>query len=195
MDVYAEITPHDLAALSLCRAADSLEKTNSQPSTWFFVILDLHRALYCALIASLAGSAQIGVYSEKLQAEWLAYFESSRTDPDAEAPTGDYVLSFRELLSQAEVQNPLLQLTEERRTDILMLNDFRGNLEHVKPQSWCLEVGGLPRMSASAACAFEMLLQSFAHKLQAPSEIEAAISKVKEFGLKYPSKPPGAWLA
>jgi hypothetical protein len=102
MSAFAEITPHDLAALSLCRAADSLEQAVSDPATWFLIILDLHRAVYCALIAALAGSAQVGVYSDKLRAEWLAYFERSRDDPNANAPTGDYVLSFKELLSKAE---------------------------------------------------------------------------------------------
>jgi len=51
----AHITPHHLAALSLCRGAEALERAASDHTTWFFVILDLHRALHCALIAALVG--------------------------------------------------------------------------------------------------------------------------------------------
>jgi len=42
----AHITPHHLAALSLCRAAEALERVASDRTTWFFIILDLHRALH-----------------------------------------------------------------------------------------------------------------------------------------------------
>jgi hypothetical protein len=78
--MYAEITPHHLAALSIRRAADALEQTEADPTTWFFVILDLHRALYCALIAALSGSAGIGAYSDKLRIEWIEWFEKSRDE-------------------------------------------------------------------------------------------------------------------
>jgi hypothetical protein len=86
---YATITPHHLAALSISRAADALSSTETDPATWFFIILDLHRALYCALIAALSGTAEIGVYPEWLRAEWMDYFEKSRTDPKANAPAED----------------------------------------------------------------------------------------------------------
>jgi hypothetical protein len=184
MERYARITPHHLAALSLRRGADALERAASDPTTWFFIILDLYRALYCALIAALSGSAEIGAYSDKLQAEWREYFEASRDDPDAKSPTGAYVLRFEELLSRAEngtshMSGPPLKLTPEQRADILRLKEFRGDLEHVKPLTWCLEVGGLPRISANAARAFATLLQSFSHRLEMDelAEVEAAISK------------------
>jgi hypothetical protein len=157
--MYAEITPHHLAALSVRRAADALEQTEADPTTWFFVILDLHRALYCALIAALSGSAGIGAYPDKLRIEWIDWFERSRMDPKTNAPTGDYVLSFGELLEKAEnspleLQNSRLQLTSEQRTDISKLNEFRGDLEHVKPRSCSLQLAAflgwartLPRRS------------------------------------------------
>jgi hypothetical protein len=58
---YATITPHHLAALSLSRAADALPSTETDPATWFFIILDLHRALYCALIAALSAGRDWGL--------------------------------------------------------------------------------------------------------------------------------------
>jgi hypothetical protein len=188
--MYAEITPHHLAALSIRRAADALEQTEADPTTWFFVILDLHRALYCALIAALSGSAGIGAYSDKLRIEWIDWFEKSRDDPSAKAPTGDYVLTFEKLLERAE--NSSLKLTSEQRADILNLNEFRGDLEHVKPPTWCLEVGGLPRMGANVARAFAALLPSFSYQLE-PEEIaqvETAVAMFEQLGLKHPSSPP-----
>src|SRR5262245_7338662 len=127
MDEYAEITPHHLAALSLRRAADAFEQSASDPTTWFFVILDLHRALYCALVAALAGPAQIGAYSDKGKAAWLKYFEVSRDDPKAEPPDQVYVLPLQQLLLRAEqegtqdILGPPLKLTSEQRADILKL--------------------------------------------------------------------------
>jgi hypothetical protein len=195
--MYAAITPHHLAALSLRRAVDALEQTEADRTTWFFVVLDLHRALYCALIAALSGSAGIGAYSDKLRAEWIDYFEKSRDDPDVERPKKDRVETFENLLERAEkstlqLQNAPLQLTPEQQADILKLNEFRDDLEHVKPRTWFLGVGGLPRMGANAAKVFAALLPSFSHQLE-PEEIaqvEAAILKLEQLGLKYPSSPP-----
>jgi hypothetical protein len=184
MNQYARITPHQLAALSLRRAADSFEQTASDSTTWFFIILDLHRALYCALVAALSGSAEIGAYPDKLQAEWLEWFETSKNQPEAQLPTGNYVLRFEDLLSRAENGTPHisgrpLKLTPEQRADILKLKEFRGRLEHVKPEGWSLEVSGLPRISASVAEAFAALLESFAHRLEVDEldQVKASISK------------------
>jgi len=50
----AHITSGHLAALSLGRAAEALGRTACDRIAWFFVILDLHRALQCALTAKQA---------------------------------------------------------------------------------------------------------------------------------------------
>ena len=75
---YASITPQHLAALSLRRASDALEELASDPTTWLFVIMDLHRALYCALVAALSGPADMGAYTDKVRADWAAYHEATR---------------------------------------------------------------------------------------------------------------------
>jgi hypothetical protein len=100
------------------------------------------------------------------------------------------VLTFEKLLERAE--NSSLKLTSEQRADILNLNEFRGDLEHVKPRTWCLEVGGLPRMGANGARAFAALLPSFSYQLE-PEEIaqvETAVAMFEQLGLKHPSSPP-----
>jgi hypothetical protein len=161
---FAGITPHRLAALSLCRAADGLAQVDADSTVWFFVILDLHRALYSALIDALSGSAGIGAYSSKLQAEWSNWFEASRTDPDLPPPVGNFVMHFDDLLARAE-QGDLKLLTPQQREDIVNLNQLRDNLEHVKPETWYLKIAGLPRICASAAAAFAVLLESFHYHL------------------------------
>jgi hypothetical protein len=194
---YATITPQHLAALSLSRAAYALPSTETDPATWFFIILDLDRALYCALIAALSGTTEIGAYPEWLRTEWIKYFEASRTDPDAKPPEKEYVEHFTKLLSWAEDGSaPLLQLTAERRADILKLNEFRGDLEHVKPSGWDLEIAGLPRMSRVAAETFETLFGSFRHRLEEEEieQVETSISKIKDFGLNRPTSTPQSWL-
>src|SRR5512144_866756 len=104
---YASITPQHLAALSLRRASDGLEELASDPTTWLFVIMDLHRALYCALVAALSGPADMGAYTDKVRADWAAYHEATRTNPEAKMP-GDYVAPFGELLSRAEKGTPYM---------------------------------------------------------------------------------------
>jgi hypothetical protein len=176
MSLYAQITPHHLAALSLQRAASALEAAALHPETWFFVILDLNRALHCALIAALSGSSGIGAF--KNQTVWLRFFEESRDNPNAKAPTGEYVLPFKDLLTKAE--NELaLQLSPEQRADILMLNVFRADLEHVKPSGWSLSIAGLPRICARAANAFAVLLEHFCHRLEEheQEQVKVSISK------------------
>jgi hypothetical protein len=50
---FARITREHLALLSLRRAADAIDQVAGDPTSWVFVILDLHRALNCALVAAL----------------------------------------------------------------------------------------------------------------------------------------------
>ena len=184
----AHITPHHLAALSLCRGAEALERAASDHTTWFFVILYLHRALHCALIAALWGTAGIGAYPEKEQARWYEYFNKF-DEPDAEEPKSDYLPYFPELLSMAKngsphMLGPPLQLTPEQNADIAMLNEFRGNLEHVKPGFWFLEVSGMPRICSTVAGTFAALLKSFGHRLDEGDleQVQAAISTLKQTG-------------
>jgi hypothetical protein len=47
-----------------------------------------------------------------------------------------------------------------------------------------------------AAEAFEILLQSFRHRLEEEEieQVETTISKIKDFGLNRPSSTPQSWL-
>jgi hypothetical protein len=109
----------------------------------------------------------------KLRMEWIDWFEKSRDDPSVKAPTGDYVLKLRKAAREGREFNA--QADVRATADILNLNEFRGDLEHVKPRTWCLEVGGLPRMGANVARAFAALRPSFSYQLE-PEEIAQVFS-------------------
>jgi hypothetical protein len=66
-----------------------------------------------------------------------------------------------------------LHLTQEQRADIMKLNEYRGNLEHVKPENSTLVSTDLPRIAKNAAEVFEVLFEAFKHHLEM-DEIERA---------------------
>jgi hypothetical protein len=178
-----------LALLSLYRAADAIDHVATDPTDWVFVILDLHRALNCALVAALSGTAGIGAFDTKLQAKWISHIEEAMTDTQPPPPTNgdttpptppsEHVLSFLQLLDKAQEGTPeiRLELTAEERADLLKLNNFRGDLEHVKPKSWSFDVTDLPQISAATGRVFGHLLRSFEHHLE-QEEIEAAATAI-----------------
>jgi hypothetical protein len=158
---FAETSPHQLSALCVVRANRAIIETLADPEQWFFVIVDLHRALNSALVAALRGSAGIGAYPLKLRIQWLDYFEKSRTSA-IEPPNRDRVEPFLDLLSRAQKASPDLQgeplvLTDQEKKDLEKLNSLRDDIEHVKPTSWSLEIVGLPRISRAAARALNHL--------------------------------------
>jgi hypothetical protein len=71
--MYARINPDRLALLSLCRAANALNRVTADPTTWFFIILDLHRALYAALVAALSAFSFEDAYGDKLRSQWKEF--------------------------------------------------------------------------------------------------------------------------
>jgi hypothetical protein len=158
---FIETSPHHLSALCVVRADRGIKETESDPLQWFFVIVDLHRALNCALVAALRGTAGIGAYSVKLRREWLNFFEESRVR-EVSPPINDRVEPFLQLLERAQQPSPDLMgeplvLTSEEKDDLDKLNFIRDNVEHVKATAWYVEVAGLPRICRSVAHALNQL--------------------------------------
>src|SRR5215831_1004445 len=181
---HIDINPDRLAALSLCRAANAVEQAAADPRTWFFIILDLNRALYAALVAALSASAFDEVYSPKLRMQWSEFWEKSRTDPNARPPTGNFVPELKGVLAMAEAGSLSMQplhLSQEQRADIMKLNEYRGNLEHVKPENSALDSTDLPRIAKNAAGVFEVLFEAFKHHLEV-DEIERAYCALGKLG-------------
>jgi hypothetical protein len=152
---FIETSPHHLSALCVVRADLSIGETISDPQQWLFVIVDLHRALNCALVAALRGTAGIGAFSPKLRREWLNFFEESRVRKIL-PPNNERVESFPELLRRAQEASPDLMgaplvLSAQEKSDLSKLNSLRDDIEHVKMTDWFLELAGLPRICRSAA--------------------------------------------
>jgi hypothetical protein len=167
--MYATINPDRLALCSLCRAANALEQVAADRTIWFFIILDLHRALYAALVAALSAFSFDDAYDHRLRNQWLEFWENSRTDPTAQPPTGNFVPFLERLLKMAEEGSASmqpLQLTQQQQTDILKLKEYRDNLEHVKPDSWALDTTDLPRIAGNIAAVFGVLFEAFKHHLE-----------------------------
>jgi hypothetical protein len=104
MDVdsrYIEIFPERLAAYCVVDAAREIALAEGEPLRWFFAISKLHRALSCALVAALRGSAGIGAYpAKKGRRLWLTWFDESRTN-DIPLPEWDRVDTVSNLLERA----------------------------------------------------------------------------------------------
>jgi hypothetical protein len=160
-DAFIETTPHHLSVLCVRHAALIIRNTNTDPQLWFLAIPDLHRALNCAFVAALRGTAGVGAYPPKLRHQWLKYFEVSRSG-NAPAPTSERVQNFTELLGRMQNPSPDLQgdplkLDVQQKKDLHKLNALRDDIEHVKPTGWSLEIAGLPRICRAAATALSQL--------------------------------------
>jgi hypothetical protein len=160
-----DITPARLAVRSLCRAANALGQVAADPEIWFFIILDLNRALYAALVGALDASSLEGAYDPGLRMQWLKFWENTRSDPNAQPPTSNRVPFLNELLTMAQTEQ-LIHLTEVQQHDLETLKTYRGNLEHIKPDIWFLRTTDLPRIVKNVAMVFEPLLERFQHRLE-----------------------------
>ena len=182
---FIRITAEQLATLSLCRAANAVEQAAADPTTWFFIILDLNRAVTAALVAALSAYDFAEAYDAKFRARLKAFLED-----DAQEPGAFRVPPFEELLALAAAGTTSmqpLQLTEEQRTDILRLNGFRHRLEHMRPETLLLDPTELPRIAENAAGVFEIMFQVFKHHLE-PHEIERTNCALRKLGWS-PTRP------
>lgn len=197
---YIELTPESLSALCLVDAADEIEAALHNPVRWFFAVSKLHRALGCGLIAALRGSDGIGAYDEKTRKKWLEWFRVG-IDAGQPAPTANRVDELTKLLERAlDPEDPWtmahgpISLSDEQKADLARLNSLRGNIEHVKPAHWSLEVGGLPRIAAAVAAAVSQLLDVAGIGLHLEDEeLEAmrdAVTRIQAVAVQYPSNPP-----
>jgi hypothetical protein len=95
------------------------------------------------LIEALAGSAGVGAYSNKLRAEYLAYFEDTRAGL-APLPESDRVMSFNNLLAKA-MEHPMewsgrkLQVAEDELEALQRLTTVLDRIEHTRPGAFVIE--------------------------------------------------------
>jgi len=78
---FIRINPDRLATLSLCRAANAVEQVAADPTTWFFIILDLNRAVTAALVAALSAYDFTEAYDAEFRARLKAFLEDDAQEP------------------------------------------------------------------------------------------------------------------
>ena len=87
----------DVAA-SLRHAIRCRQFTADDPQAWKWVALALHSALQGACVCHLVTTASpVGAVTKRNAAEWLAYFDASRSDPAAKPPQS-YLMALPDLL-------------------------------------------------------------------------------------------------
>ena len=184
---YAEVTPRALAILNLSDCQKQLHRWREEPLRLAQAAKAVHLAMQAALTDALAGSTGLGAYSERLRAEYLAYFEESRTG-EATPPAGDFVLPFPALLARA-MEHPMewsgrkLEVSQDELEALDRLTFIRHRVEHPRPQSHFIEPLFIALTLPVAARLTMELLDVCAHQYQegerARVELSvAAISKL-----------------
>jgi hypothetical protein len=166
-------------------------------------MIDLHSALGCALVAALRGTDGVGAYTDKDQGRWLDWF-ADRSEKRRRAPESERIAEFGILLDRVQSNDygprmmaAPIALSEDELKDLNKLNQFRGNLAHVKPTHWSLEVDGLPRMCGVAA----RLLGKLFDLMPVYSRVDPglrdqavrALARIVEIADLHPSLPPERW--
>jgi hypothetical protein len=168
---WITVTPERVAVMSLEDCADQLERSTTDIDRLALAAKAAHLALQAALIAALAGSANIGAHPRKLRVEYLQYLEDERS-AGGERPASDRVMAFHELLAAA-TEEPLpwtgapLAVTDEGKEMLGRLTHVRHAVEHPKQSIHSIEPRYVAEALPIAAELVVQLLGSVSHHLEA----------------------------
>ena len=135
---------------------------------WKWVVLALHSALQGACVCHLTSTAApVGAVTERNAAEWLAYFEDSRSNPNARAPK-TYLMGLPDLL--AAVRKPYsagdrsnaagVELSDSELSWLRRFHEvFRNQFVHFEPIGWSIEVSGIPEIAKLVVRIIEDIMQ------------------------------------
>ncbi|ATC30997.1 hypothetical protein CA606_00780 [Caulobacter vibrioides] len=150
--------------------------TVDDPQAFKWTALALHAALQGACVCHLTTTCPpVGAVTERNAGEWLAWYERSRTDPDAKAPK-TYLMDLPALLKtirQPDTQgggetSAGISLTDGELNWLLRFhNDLRNQFVHFSPQGWSIEISGLPGLAELTARIITAVLDTgwgFRHK-------------------------------
>jgi hypothetical protein len=125
--------------------------------TWKWIALAVHSALQGACVCHLTTTATpIGAVTKANAAEWLAYFEESRTNPHAKAPQTRLMAlpgllkAVRKARSAGDRSNELgVALSDKELNWLRYFHEVvRNQFVHFDPMGWSLEVSGIPGLAA-----------------------------------------------
>lgn len=127
---------------------------------WKWVVIALHSALQGACVCHLTTTAApLGAVNKKNAAEWIHYFEDSRTNPKAERPK-TYLMNLPELLKATSQPNSAggggsnagVTISQSELDWLKRFhNNIRNQFTHFEPMGWSIEVSGIPQISKLAA--------------------------------------------
>jgi hypothetical protein len=146
------------------------------PQAFKWAALALHAALQGACVCHLTTTfAPVGAVTERNAAEWLAWSERSRSDPDAKPPA-TYLMMLPDLLKAVRKPDtigggspsPGVTIGDGELNWLLRFHEgLRNHLVHFSPQGWSIEISGLPGLAELSARIIADVLEAgwaFRHK-------------------------------
>ena len=146
----------DDVAGSIRHALRSSAFLADDPQTWKWVAVAVHSALQGACVCHLATTAApIGAVTKANAAEWLAYFEETRTNRDVKAPQTklmplpDLLKAIRKPRSAGDGSNEAgIAISDKELNWLRYFHDVvRNQFVHFDPMGWSLEVSGIPEIA------------------------------------------------
>ncbi len=127
---------------------------------WKWVVMALHSALQGTCVCHLTTTATpVGAVTKRNAGEWLAFFEDSRTNPNAKPPK-THLMSLPGLLKA--VRQPYsagdrsnvagIAISDSELSWLCRFHeDVRNQFVHFEPMGWSIEVSGIPEIAKLAA--------------------------------------------
>lgn len=127
---------------------------------WKWVVMALHSALQGACVCHLVTTAApVGAVTERNAGEWLAFFEDSRTNPNAKPPE-THLMGLPDLLKAVRRPNSAgdgsnvagVAISESELNWLLRFHkEIRNQFAHFEPMGWSIEVSGIPQIAKLVA--------------------------------------------
>lgn len=165
----------DVAA-SVRHALRCFPFTSDDEQAWKWVALALHSAIQGACVCHLVTTASpVGAVTERNAAEWLDYFEATRSDAKAPPPQ-TYLMALPDLLrairrphSAGDRRNAEgVRVTDQELAWLRRFHEtVRNQFVHFEPMGWSVEVSGIPDLAKLIARVIDQILVvgwAFRHK-------------------------------
>lgn len=135
---------------------------------WKWVVIALHSALQGACVCHLTTTAApVGAVKKRNAGEWLAYFEESRTNPNADPPKTqlmalpDLLAAVRKPHSAGDRSNAAgVAISDSEMGWLRRFHDsIRNQFVHFAPMGWSIDVSGIPEIAKLIARIITDILQ------------------------------------
>lgn len=138
------------------------------PQAWKWVCLSLHSALQGACVCHLTTTEEPrGAVTKSNDAEWRAYFEQSRSNPNAKPPKTHLIhlpgllKAVRKPQSAGDRSNAAgVAISDSELNWLLRFHEsIRNQFTHFELMSWSIEVSGIPEIAKLVARIIEEILE------------------------------------